>query len=83
MAAQGPAAREPITGIFEPGSRDEILKTPARVGFDQAWQDAIRQAEEQWRSEDVESIEVTVEYEARLDFWNPGGIGQYKVKITG
>jgi hypothetical protein len=27
-------------------------------------------------------ITVTVEYFARIDIWNPGGIGQYGVKIT-
>jgi hypothetical protein len=32
--------------------------------------------------QDRVEIPVTVEYEARIDIWNPGGIGQYSVKIT-
>jgi hypothetical protein len=81
MATQGPEVREPITGVFEPRSQDELLATPPHAGFDKAWQDALDQAERQWRREEKESFEVTVEFEARLDFWNPGGIGQYRVKI--
>jgi hypothetical protein len=74
--------RQPITGIFEPESRTDVLETPIGVGFDKAWQDALDQAEGGWRRTDEETIEVRVELEARLDFWNPGGIGQYRVKIT-
>jgi hypothetical protein len=80
----GGTPRQPITGEHEPESKSALLETPPHVGFDKAWADAIDRAGRQWRSEDdpEESIEVTVELQARLDFWNPGGIGQYKVKIT-
>jgi hypothetical protein len=78
----GGTSRQPITGIYEPESKSTLLETPPHIGFDKAWRDALDQAEQQWRSEEEESIPVTVELEARLDFWNPGGIGQYKVKVT-
>jgi hypothetical protein len=74
--------REPITGIFEPESSSAVLETPAHIGFEKALDDAVDQADRQWRTKDEESIEVTIELEARLDFWNPGGIGQYRAKIT-
>jgi hypothetical protein len=81
MATQGPETREPIIGVFEP-AQDDRLRTPPHTGFDKAWEDALDQVDRSWRREEKESIEVTVELEARLDFWNPGGIGQYRVKIS-
>jgi hypothetical protein len=78
----GGTSRQPITGTYEPDSKNTVLEIPPHVGFDKAWDDAIEQAERHWRSEEEESIPITVELEARLDFWNPGGIGQYRVKIT-
>jgi hypothetical protein len=81
MAHQQYDTREPIVGVFEPG-RNDILKTPAHDGFDRAWEDALEQADRTWRRDTEETIEVTVEMEARLDFWNPGGIGQYRIKIS-
>jgi hypothetical protein len=81
MAHQQSDTREPIVGVFEP-DRNDILKTPAHVGFDRAWEDALDKADKTWRRETEESIEVTVEMEARLDFWNPGGIGQYRIKVS-
>ena len=80
MVEQG--GREPITGIFEPDSRKALLDTPAHVGFDKALQDAIDQVDKYWRTKDEESFEVKIEFEARLDYWNPGGIGQYRAKVT-
>ena len=76
------APRQPITGIFEPESTNAVLETPPHVGFSKALGDAVDQADKQWRTKNEESIEVTIELEARLDFWNPGGIGQYRAKIT-
>jgi hypothetical protein len=81
MAQQQSDTREPIVGVFEPG-RNDILKTPAHAGFDRAWEHALEQVDEKWRRDTEEMIEVTVELEARLDFWNPGGIGQYRVKVS-
>lgn len=81
MAHQQSDERKPIVGTFTPDTRNDILETPPHVGFDRAWEDALEQADKSWRRGGDESIDVTVELEARLDFWNPGGIGQYKVKI--
>jgi hypothetical protein len=76
----------PITGTFPKDrlSDDELQEIPSYVGFDQAWKDAIAQAERAWHKpgQDRVEITVTVEYFARIDIWNPGGIGQYGVKIT-
>lgn len=76
----------PITGIFPKDrmSDDQLRELHAHEGFDQAWKDAIAQAEKEWHrpGEDRIEIPVTVEYQARIDIWNPGGIGQYAVKIT-
>ena len=76
----------PITGTW-PKDRlgdDELQEIPAHVGFDQAWKDAIAQAEKAWHEPGQGRVEitVTVEYFARIDIWNPGGIGQYGVMIT-
>jgi hypothetical protein len=80
MMEQG--GREPITGIFEPDSRKALLDTPPHVGFDKALKNALDQVDEQWRTKDEESFEVKIELEARLDFWNPGGVGQYRAKVS-
>ena len=82
MTQQQYDGRDPIVGTFTPDSQNDILDTPPHVGFDRAWEDALDQADRNWRRDKEESIEVTVELEARLDFWNPGGIGQYRVKLS-
>jgi hypothetical protein len=75
----------PITGTFpkEPMSDDQLRELSAHEGFDQAWKDAIAQAEKAWHTpgQDRVEIPVTIEYQARIDIWNPGGIGQYGVTI--
>lgn len=74
----------PITGTFPKEDTKELREIPAHEGFDEAWKDAIEQAKELWHEPGAPRIEVTVtvEYQARIDIWNPGGIGQYGVKIT-
>jgi hypothetical protein len=83
MAMEG---RGPITGIFPKDrlSDDELRELPAHEGFNQAWKDALDQAETAWHTPGEPRVEipVTVEFLARIDIWNPGGIGQYGVKIT-
>ena len=76
----------PITGTW-PKERlgdDELREIPAHEGFNQAWRDALEQAERAWHTKGADRVEipVTVEFLARIDIWNPGGIGQYGVKIT-
>ena len=75
-------SRDPIVGRYEPGSHADILELPVHVGFDNALKDALDQAEQTWRRGGEESIEVSIELEARIDFWNPGGIGQYRAKVS-
>lgn len=74
----------PITGTYPKEDDKELREIPAHEGFDQAWNDAIEQAKSAWHKEGDPRIEVavTVEYRARVDIWNPGGIGQYHVIIT-
>jgi hypothetical protein len=76
---------EPVSGTFEPGGgEEEIQEIEPHVGFNLAWQDALRNAESAWhkRGEPPVQIPVTVELRARIDIWNPGGIGQYHVILT-
>jgi hypothetical protein len=76
----------PVTGKFPPDDQtvDRPPEIPAHEGFDKAWEDAIKQAEKAWHPQPGKDVQVwaTVEYSARIDIWNPGGIGQYHVKIT-
>jgi hypothetical protein len=79
--------RGPITGHFPKEERDDdyyLRDLPAHVGFDEAWRDVIRQAEEMWhkKGEPKDEIWVTVEYVARIDITNPGGIGHYQVIVN-
>jgi hypothetical protein len=78
--------RPPITGTFPKERLDDedLLEIPAHEGFNAAWKDALEQAKKAWHKEGTprDEIPVTVEYTARVDLWNPGGIGQYNVKIT-
>jgi hypothetical protein len=81
---EGQMELRPITGTFPKEDTKEIREIPAHEGFDEAWNDAIEQAKELWHEKGAPRVEipVTVEYIARVDIWNPGGIGQYHVKIT-
>jgi hypothetical protein len=74
----------PITGTFPKEDTQEIKEVSPHEGFNEAWNDAIEQAKELWHEKGAPRVEipVTVEYHARVDIWNPGGIGQYHVKIT-
>jgi hypothetical protein len=75
----------PITGTFPPEGEDQEIKEIApHEGFNQAWANALEQAAQEWHKEGDPRVEipVTVEYRARIDIWNPGGIGQYHVIIT-
>jgi hypothetical protein len=76
----------PISGTFPPedAAHERPLDIPAHEGFDKAWEDAIKQAESQWhkKGDPPISVVVKVEYSARIDIWNPGGVGQYVVTIS-
>jgi hypothetical protein len=74
----------PITGKHPRDDTQSAREMPAHEGFDQAWDDAVKQAEDQWhrKGDPPVQIEVSVDYVARIDIENPGSIGQYKVIIT-
>jgi len=75
----------PITGTFpKDGDPRDVRELSPHEGFDQAWKDVLDQAAEAWhrKGEDPVEIPVRVELFARIDIWNPGGIGQYRVKVT-
>ncbi len=76
----------PITGTFPKERLDDedLQEIPPHEGFNQAWKDALDQAAKAWHKvgEPKVEIPVRVEYLARVDIYNPGGIGQYSVKIT-
>jgi len=78
------SGRSPKSLTLQYFNDHDIKEIPAHEGFDEAWNDAIEQAKELWHKPGAPRVEipVTVEYIARIDIWNPGGIGQYHVKIT-
>jgi hypothetical protein len=75
----------PITGTFpkERMEYEDLQEIPPHEGFNLAWKDALDQAAKAWHMDGESKVEipVRVEYLARIDIWNPGGIGQYGVKI--
>jgi hypothetical protein len=75
----------PITGEFPPkGAKDDDRppEIEPHEGFNKAWDDALNQAaaNSDWRAE--QPVWVNVEFQARIDIWNPGGIGHYLVVLT-
>jgi hypothetical protein len=74
----------PITGTFPTDDSQDVRGIPPHEGFDQAWDDVLDQAAKLWHENGEPPIQVPVkvEFYARIDVWNPGGIGQYKVKVT-
>ncbi|CAN5253461.1 hypothetical protein BH18ACT12_BH18ACT12_21530 [soil metagenome] len=76
-------ALPPITGEYPEGDAEPARSMPAHEGFDQAWDNAVKKAAEQWhrKGDPPVQIEVSVDYVARIDIENPGSIGQYKVII--
>jgi hypothetical protein len=75
----------PITGTYPPeGEEADVRDLSPHEGFNRAWNDALDKAAKEWHREGEPPIEVPVviEYRARVDIWNPGGIGQYHVSIT-
>ena len=74
----------PITGTFPPEGDDRDMKEiDPHEGFNQAWANALDQAAREWHKEGEPRVEipVTVEYRARIDIWNPGGVGWCSVTL--
>ena len=74
----------PITGEYPEDDSQPARSMPAHEGFDQAWDNAVQKAADQWhrKGDPPMQVEVSVDYVARIDIENPGSIGQYKVIIT-
>jgi hypothetical protein len=74
----------PIQGDFPRRDERDVREVAPHEGFDLAWEHALEQAVERWHKpgEPPVEIPVSVEYRARVDIWNPGGIGHYSVIIT-
>lgn len=74
----------PITGEFPPpgAADDRPPDIHPHHGFNEAWKDALDKVakNDDWRK--AQPVEVKVEFEARIDIWNPGGIGRYLVILT-
>jgi hypothetical protein len=77
----------PVTGTWPPEDQqfEKPPEIPAHEGFDKAFEQAIAQAADKWhpkgsgrKTEQWASVELW----ARVDIWNPGGIGQYSVKLN-
>jgi hypothetical protein len=75
----------PVTGTWPPDEEHRDLeKIPPHEGFDNAIQDAVDRAAAAWHKSGDDPIKVwaLVELYARVDIYNPGGIGQYGAKLT-
>jgi hypothetical protein len=69
----------PVTGTFSvPKNRREMI--PASHAFDAAWTNALEKAVAQWGP--TNDVKVEVQYRARIDIWNPGGIGWCSVTLV-
>jgi hypothetical protein len=76
----------PVTGTWPPADQqlERPPEIPAHEGFDKAWEQAIARAAEKWHTKGGPKTEqwASVEFFVRVDIWNPGGIGQYSVKLS-
>jgi hypothetical protein len=63
----------PITGTYTvPKNRRDTIA--ASHAFDAAWANALQTAKQKWGNE-ANGTKVEVQLRARIDIWNPGGIG--------
>jgi len=75
----------PITGTFpKEGDTQDVRGLQPHEGFNKAWDDVLDRAAKAWHKEGEDPVEIDVKVElfARIDIWNPGGIGQYKIKVS-
>ena len=70
---------KPITGTYTvpKAQREHIAASHA---FDAAWHNAIQKAAQDWGAS-ANGTKVEVRYQARIDIWNPGGVGWCGVTI--
>jgi hypothetical protein len=74
----------PVTGTYPEDSDREVAEIPPHAGFDLALANAVARAAETWHEKGTDPIKVwaKVDFYARVDIYNPGGIGQYGAKLT-
>jgi hypothetical protein len=76
MEGSGSTKRKPVTGNYKPRSSERLEITPS-AGFDRAFRVALAKAAQQWGSPN--EVAVDVHMRARIDIWNPGGVGMYSI----
>lgn len=73
----------PVTGEYRvtPSARRRTIA--ASTAFNAAWRDALKKGAAAWGEKGKEvNVQVGVRYDARIDVWNPGGIGICSVTLT-
>lgn len=70
---------KPVTGTYKPRKTERVEVTPS-AGFDRAFKAALEKAREQWGAPN--EVAVHVHTQARIDIWNPGGVGMYMVILS-
>jgi hypothetical protein len=69
---------KPVTGTYTV-PKNRLEKIAASHAFDAAWDNAIQKAVQQWGP--TNEVKVDVQYRARIDIWNPGGVGWCAVTL--
>jgi hypothetical protein len=70
---------KPVVGTYTV-PKDRRAKISASAAFDVAWERALVKAADAWGP--TAQVRVDVSYRARIDVWNPGGIGMCSVVLT-
>jgi hypothetical protein len=71
---------KPVTGTFNVPKDRRDTYPPSRA-FDEAWRKALDKAAKQWGVA-ANGTQVDVHYRARIDVWNPGGVGWCSVTLA-
>jgi len=69
----------PITGTYTV-PKPQRQRIAASSAFDLAFHDAVHKAAEAWGVA-ANGTKVEVQYRARIDIWNPGGVGWCSVTL--
>jgi hypothetical protein len=73
----------PVTGEYRVTPSPRRRTITASTAFNNAWRDALKKAAAEWGEKGREvHVDVDVRYTARIDVWNPGGIGVCGVTLT-
>jgi LytS/YehU family sensor histidine kinase len=77
--ARNPSELKPVTGTYTVPRALRQTAVPSHV-FDIAFRNAVEKATQQWGP--TNQVTVDIQYRARIDIWNPGGVGWCSVKLT-